>query len=209
MPNSNEFPVPSFQDEVAKAQRTVRACNCVLSRVRIDGIPSFQEILRREMEAVLDNLTIVDHYHAASRCARAALELAMKNMYLAKYGKGRLLAMSFSDKYYVPKLTSRDSSPLLRLVRDGIISEYQFQEFREKYKILSDYVHHRTTYDLCHTLSKLFPMESDYAQVVKTVAGKSGEAKIVKATLLKFELNPALDLLLDLLKVTNLIESKR
>jgi len=56
--------------------------------------------------------------------------------------------------------------------------------------------------------SKLFLVESDYAKVVKTVAGKSEEALIVKATLLKFELNPALELLLDLLKVTSLIEQR-
>jgi hypothetical protein len=202
MSNSEEFPVPDFTMEVAKAERTMNACKEILPDIKTEGIPYFAEILRRELEAVLDNLTVVDHYHAASRCARAALELTMKNMYFAKYPKGRLLAMSFSNKYFVPNLTSKESSPLLRLVRDGSISEFQFQEFREKYKILSDYVHHRTTYDLFHTLSRLFPTEVDYAQVVKTVAGKNQEARIVKATLLKFELNPALELLFDLLRAT-------
>lgn len=205
MTNAEEFPIPDYNEELRNVKRVIKECKKILALVKVEGIPYFSKVLERELDAISDNLTIVDHYHAASRCLRAALELAAKNIYLAKYGHAQFMAISFSDKYYVPFLSSRKKSPLRRLVRDEIMPEYLFLEFSEKYQNLSKYVHYRTTYDLYHTLRRVFPMDRDFAKVLKMSGDKTKEASIVKATLIKFELVPALDALLEFLKIATRI----
>ncbi len=201
MADSKEFSVPDYSVELRRVERIIEECKKTLTLVKMDGIPYFSKVLERELDAILDNLTIVDHFHAASRCLRAALELTAKNIYLAKYGQAQLIATSFSDKYYVPFLSSRKKSPLRRLITDGIMPEHLFLAFREEYQNLSKYVHYRTTYDLYHTLRRVFPSEADFAKVLKMSGDKTREASIVKATLMKLELMPAFDVLVELLEI--------
>lgn len=205
MTGNKEFPTPDYNVELGNVERLIEKCKKTLVLAKAEGIPYFSKVLERELDAILDNLIIVDHYHAASRCLRAALELTAKNIYLVKYGHAQFMAMSFSDKYYVPYLSSRKNSPLRRLVRDETMPEYLFLEFRENYRKLSKYVHYRTTYDLYHTLRKHFPRDGDFAKVMKMSGDKTKEAFIVKATLMKFELLPALNVLLELLKIATRI----
>jgi hypothetical protein len=85
-------------------------------------------------------------------------------------------------------------------VRDGILWEDEFLMFRESYKTLSSYVHYRITYELCHTLPKRIKNEQYYAEVARLAEEKGDVAKIVKATLIKYALEPALETLHILLK---------
>jgi hypothetical protein len=159
--------------------------------------------MNRELDAVLDNLVVVNHYHAAARCVRAALELVAKNICISGgYGeKSGLCTLSFADKYKVRRLSSKNGSPLLNFVREEIVTEKLFYDFIEAYGNLSKYVHNRITYELVHTRPDLIESEEWYSTAVWLVSEKGKDGRDVKATMIMFNLIPALEVLRDLLDV--------
>jgi hypothetical protein len=196
-----EFEVFDFDKQVMQVESLVAKCRDQLKSNRIETIPHFNEIMNRELDAVVDTLTKIDHFHASARCARAALELTMINLYGRFYpvGKG-LINDSFRTKYGVRGLTHRTKSPILKLVRDGILDEVEFGFFVESYGYLSDYVHNRVTYHLCHIMPRTIVSVEWYAEALR-LAGKQGRtARIVKATLINYCLVPGLETLNMLLK---------
>jgi len=152
-----EFEIPDYAEEIENVKKLVESCRKQLKSNKIQGIPYINEILNRELDAVVDALTKIDHFHASARSARAALELSAVNLYRHFYPGGRLLDMSFWEKYGLKKLTHKSESPLLELVREGIWDDVQFDLFCESYRNLSEYVHHRVTYHLVHTVPKHMP----------------------------------------------------
>lgn len=200
---SDEFVIPDYNEEIEIIKKQTKLAKNYLIRNNIESIPHINIILDRELDAVLDNLIMIDHYHSAARCVRTALELAAKNLYFGNYPSkiGGPSTISFSDKFPIKRLTHRTESPLLNLVSDGVMSEDLFLRFREVYKDLSGFVHHRITYELAHTLPHIFPSTQHYSTALKMATSKEKEEKIVKATLIKYQLNPALQVLIDLLAV--------
>ena len=200
MEETQEFKPPDYDEEIENVRDLVKSCRKTLESNNIQAIPHFNEILDRELEAIVDTLTKIDHFHSSARSARTALELTVVNLYRHFYPGGRPLDKSFWEKYGLRRLSHRTKSPLLELVRDGVLDEIQFGLFCESYSNLSEYVHHRITYELCHTLPRKIKSEQYYAEVVR-LAGKKGRvARIVKATLIKYSLEPALEVLLMLLR---------
>jgi len=195
-----EFKIPDYTREVKKVQTLVDSCKIKLKSNKVEAIPHFNEIISRELDAVVETLTKIDHFHASARCARAALELTMVNLYRYFHPGGRLLNGSFLEKYGVKGLTHKTRSPILELVRDGILDEIEFGLFRESYSYLSSYVHYRITYELCHTLPTKIKSKQYYAEVLRLAVKKGRIARIVKATLIKGSLVPALETLNMLLK---------
>lgn len=200
MEEEPEFKIPDYDAEIRNVKALVKSCREQLESNHIQAIPHFNEIMNRELDAVVDVLTKVDHFHACARCARAALELTVVNLYRHFYPGGRLLDGSFWEKYGLKSLTHRTESPILKLVREGVLDDIEFGFFCESYKNLSEYVHYRITYELCHTLPRIIRSEQYYAEVVKLAEKKGRVATIVKATLIKYSLEPALEALLMLLK---------
>jgi len=206
--DDQEWTIPDYDEEIENVKILVSTCKRELGTNKVEVIPHFNEILNRELSAITDILVKIDHFHASARCARAALELTAINLYRYFYPGGRLMDMSFWEKYGLRRLSHRTESPLLKLVRDGVLDEVEFGLFCESYSNLSEYVHHRITYELCHTLPKKIKSEQYYAEVVR-LAGKRGRiARIVKATLIKYSLEPALEVLLVLLRDYKRIKSK-
>lgn len=195
----DEFKIPDYDTEIGNVKALVEFCRKEIRSNRIQAIPHFNAILNRELDAVVDILSI-GHFHAAARSARTALELVITNLYRHFYPGGRLEDISFQAKYGVRRLSDRKRSPILQLVRDGILWEDEFLMFREWYKTLSGYVHYRITYELCHTLPKRIKNEQYYAEVARLAEEEGGVAKVVKATLIKYSLEPALETLHILLK---------
>lgn len=204
-----EFEVFDFDKQVMQIESLVAKCRNQLKSNTIEAIPHFNEIMNRELDAVVDTLTKIDHFHASARCARAALELTMINLYGHFYpvGKG-LINDSFRTKYGVKGLTHRTKSPILQLVRDGILDEFEFGFFVESYGYLSDYVHYRVTYHLCHIMPKTIVSEEYYAEALRLAGEKGNTARIVKATLINYCLKPALETLSMLLKSYKRVKQK-
>ncbi len=191
-----EWKIPDYDEEIGNVKTLISSCKKELRKNTVEVIPHFNEILNRELDAIVDILVKIDHFHASARCARAALELTMVNLYRCFYPGGRLTNMSFWKKYGLKRLTHRTESPLLQLIDEGVIDDVEFGIFCEAYGNLSEYVHYRVTYELCHTLPKIIRSEQYYAAVVR-YAGKKGRiARIIKSTLIKYSLKPALETLL-------------
>ena len=196
MEEDEEFKIPDYHEEIKNVTILVKDCREELETNEIEAIPHFNEILSRELVAIIDTLTKIDHFHASARCARAALELTMINLYRYFYPRKKLLNMSFGKKYGLKRLTHRTESPLLQLIDAGVIDDVEFGLFCETYGHLSEYVHHRVTYELCHTLPKIIESEQSYADVLRYAGRKGRTARIVKSTLIKYSLEPALETLL-------------
>lgn len=199
MEEHDEFKIPDYDTEIGNVKALIESCKKEISSNGIQAIPHFNAILSRELDAIKDILSI-GHFHAAARSVRTALELVVTNLYRHFYPGGRLTDISFQAKYGVKRLSDRKRSPILQLVRDGILWEDEFLMFREWYKTLSSYVHYRITYELCHTLPKRIKNEQYYAEVARLAAEEDNTAKIVKATLIKYTLEPALETLHMLIK---------
>jgi len=194
--DDQEWKIPDYDEEIENVKTLVSSCKRELSTNKVEVIPHFNEILNRELDAIIDILVKIDHFHASARCVRAALELTMVNLYRCFYPGGRLSDISFWDKYGLKGLTHRTKSPLLRLVGEGLIDDVEFGLFCETYGNLSEYVHYRVTYELCHTLPEIIKSEQYYAAVVRYAGRKGRIARIVKSTLIKYSLEPALETLL-------------
>lgn len=196
MEEDEEFKVPDYDEEIENVKALVKSCRTEIESNNIQVVPYFNEIVSRELDAIIDTLTKIDHFHASARCVRAALELTAVNLYRYFYPSGRLLSISFWEKYWLRSLSHRTKSPLLELVGDGVLWEEDFHSFRESYKALSDYVHFRVTYELCHTLPEKIRNPQYYVDVLRLAGKKTSIARIVKATLIKYSLEPALETLL-------------
>ena len=196
MAEEPEFKIPDYDKEIVNVRALVKSCRAEIESNSIQVIPHFNEILSRELDAVIDTLTKIDHFHASARCARAALELTMINLYRYFHPGGRVVDASFWEKYGLKRLTHRTKSPLLQLIDEGVVDDDEFDIFCETYRNLSEYVHYRVTYELCHTLPKVIRNEQYYAEVVRYAGRKGRIARIVKSTLIKYSLEPALDTLL-------------
>jgi len=205
---NEEFKIPDYHEEIENVKTLVKSCRKEVETNEIEVIPHFNEILSRELVAVMDTLTKIDHFHASARCVRAALELTMVNLYRYFYPGGRPIDGSFWEKYGLKSLSHRTKSPLLQLISEGVLDDIEFGLFCESYQNLSEYVHYRVTYELCHTLPRVIKNEQYYAEVVKLAGGRGRTARIVKATLVKYSLEPALEVLLALLRVYKRIESR-
>lgn len=204
-----EFQIPDYEEQTKKVIALVASCKKKLESNKIEAIPYFNEILGRELDAVSDCLIRIDHFHASARCARATLELTMINLYRYFHSGGRLLDHSFKEKYGVKRLTSLKESPIRELISEGVIDDLEFGLFCESYGYLSGYVHSRVTYELCHTLPGEIKNVQWYAEVLKLSGEKGQTARIVKATLIKYSLIPALETLDMLLKGYKRIRSAR
>jgi hypothetical protein len=113
--------------------------------------------------------------------------------------------MSFSEKYGLKCLTHKRKSPILELVRDGILDDIEFQAFCEVYSNLSNYVHYRVTYHLAHVIPNKIKSEQFYAEALRLSSKKGITARFVKATMIKYSLEPALEVLNMLLESYKLI----
>lgn len=196
------FHIPDYDRVIEQVESLILVCRGKIRLNKNEAIHDLNKIVERELDAVHDNLVIINHYHAAARCVRAALELVAKNICIAGgYGGGKLSNMSFADKYKVRKLSSRKESPLLNFVGEGMISEELFSDFIEFYGNLSKYVHYRVTYDLAHTRPDLVKNEQWYSTVVWLASEKGKDGRDVKATLIEYTLIPALGVLSELLDV--------
>ena len=194
--DNQEWIIPDYDEEIENVKTLVSTCKRELSTNEVEVIPHFNEILNRELDAIVDILVKIDHFHASARCVRAALELTMINLYRYFYPGGRVVDASFWEKYGLKCLTHRTESPLLQLIDEGVIDDDEFGLFCETYRNLSEYVHHRVTYELCHTLPKIIKSEQYYADVVRYAGRKGRIARIIKSTLIKYSLEPALETLL-------------
>ena len=198
-----EFKIPDYDEEIENVSALVQTCRIELESNKIQGIPYFNEILDRELDAIIDCLTKINHFHASARSARTALELTAINLYRYNYPGGKLVDASFYEKYGLRSLSHPKKSPLLDLVRNGVLGEEVFIRFCESYRDLSEYVHHRVTYVLSHTLPEKIKSSQDYAEVLRLAVKKGHTAIIVKSTLIKYSLEPALEVLLTLLEITS------
>ncbi len=201
MENDPEFPILNYDTEVQKIKDSVDRCRSLLNSNSIQAIPNFNEILNRELEAITDILAI-GHFHAAARCTRAAIELTAANLclYHKLGGSGRLTDISFSKKYRVSGLTNKKDSPLLKLVKLGIIDDPLFSAFRVVYGDLSCYVHYRVSYYLIHVMPERLESEYHYAETLRLSEKNDETGKTVKATMVKLILEPAFFVLEILLK---------
>lgn len=199
MIEDSEFAIFDYNEEVNKIKKIVDSYKKKLTSNKIEAIPSFNEIFVRELDAIVDTLKI-GHFHASARCTRAALELAFANLFFYTYGRSssRLTDSSFSDKYGLARLTPlthKKKSPLLRLVTDGVLDDTEFYAFCEVYRDLSTYVHYRVTYHLAHVMPNKIKSEQWYAEALR-LSGKEGKvADVVKATMVKYTIEPAFDVL--------------
>ena len=198
--DDQEWKIPNYDEEVENVKKLVSTCKRELSTNKVEAIPHFNEILNRELDAIIDILVKIDHFHASARCARAALELTMINLYRYFYPGGRVVDGSFWEKYGLKRLTHRTESPLLQLIEAGVIDDVEFDAFCGTYGNLSEYVHHRVTYELCHTLPEIIENTQYYADVVRYAGRKGRIARIIKSTLIKYSLEPALETLLRLIR---------
>jgi hypothetical protein len=198
-----EFQIPDYDSVIKQVKKLIAVCREKIRANKNEAIHDFNQIFERELDAILDNLVVINHFHASARCLRAALELVAKNICISGgYGeKTGLCELSFADKYKVRKLTWKNESPLLNFVRAEIISEELFSNFRETYGNLSKYVHYRITYELAHTRPDLIKNEQWYAKAAWLVSQKGRNGRDVKATMIEYTLVPALEVLNDLLDV--------
>jgi hypothetical protein len=196
MKDKPEFEAFNYENEVQKINASIKLCKKILSSNKIQAIPSFNEIMERELEAVIDTLNI-GHFHAAARCTRAALELAAGNLclYFKVSGSRRLINISFAKKYTLKGLTHKKKSPLLDLITIGVIDDLMFDAFRETYGELSSYVHYRVTYHLCHVIPEQIRSAHNYSEALR-LSGKNDElGKLVKATMVNRTLGSAFEVL--------------
>jgi hypothetical protein len=191
-----EFQIYDYDKEVQIIADRIERCKKIINSNEIQAIPSFNEIILREFEAVLDTLRI-GHFHASARCARAALELTAANLCLYHHvsGDGRLIDMSFSKKYRVYGLTHKKNSPILQLIKLGILDDFIFRAFCEEYSELSSYVHYRETYHLIHIMPELIGSEHNYSEVLRLSGNNDEIGRIVKATMIHKTLGTAFEVL--------------
>ena len=200
MEEDEGFKISDYNEEIEKVKTLVKSCRKELESNNVEAIPYFNDILNRELDAIVETLTKIDHFHASARSARTALELTAVNLYRHFHPGGSLLDTSFWERYGLRGLSHPKKSPLLELVRAGILWEETFHRFRESYKDLSEYVHHRVTYHLYKTLPEKVKGPQQYAEVMRLAVKKGRVAEIVKATLIEYTLEPALEVLQVLLK---------
>lgn len=206
--NDQEWVIPDYDEEIENVKKLISSCKRELKANKVEVIPHFNEIVNRELDAIIDILVKIDHFHASARCVRAALELTMINLYRYFFPGGRPTDASFWKKYGLKRLTHRTKSPLLRLVGEGVIDDVEFGLFCETYGNLSGYVHHRVTYELCHILPEVIKSEQYYAAVVRYAGRKGRIARIVKSSLIKYSLEPALETLLRFIRKHKDIQAK-
>jgi hypothetical protein len=194
MKDKPEFEAFDYETEVQKINISIKQCRSILNSNKIQAIPDFNEIMERELEAIRDTLKIC-HFHAAARCTRAALELTAANLclYFNVSGSRRLINSSFSQKYSVQGLTHKKKSPLLELLRLGVIDDAMFNAFCYTYSELSSFVHYRESYHLCHIIPDLD--EHDYSEVLRLSGKNDKTGRIVKATMVNRTLEPAFEIL--------------
>jgi hypothetical protein len=204
-----EFEIFDYEKQVIQVISLVAKCKTQLTFNTLETIPYFNEIMNRELDAIIDTLTKINHFHASARCARAALELTLINLYGHFHSQGSLLSASFKEKYGVKKLTHKTESPILELVENGVLDQLEFDLLRESYSNLSNYVHSRETYHLFHTLPHMIKSEQYYADVLKLAGERGNTARIVKATLINYSLKPGLETLLMFLKIYERVKSPK
>ena len=66
------FKISDYNEEIEKAKTLVESCKKELESNNVEAIPYFNEILNRELDAIMDTFTKIDHFHASARSARAS-----------------------------------------------------------------------------------------------------------------------------------------
>jgi hypothetical protein len=83
--DDQERKIPDYDEEIENVKTLISSCRRALKTNNVEVIPHFNEILSRELDAIIDILVKVDHFHASARCARAALELTRAHVCIMSY----------------------------------------------------------------------------------------------------------------------------
>jgi hypothetical protein len=91
-----EFQIPDYDSVIKQVKKIVAVCRKKIRVNKNEAIHDFNQVLERELDAILDNLVVTNHSHASARCLRAALELVAKNICISGgYGEKKGLCELF------------------------------------------------------------------------------------------------------------------